>query len=51
MLNTREKGVLEIKDLYKCDYVYAEKMCDDMYTLVRISLDLYKKELISKSGK
>lgn len=51
MLNTREKGILELKDLLKCNYAYAEKMCDKIYTLVNLSFDLYKKELKEKSEK
>ncbi|MBX9809691.1 hypothetical protein K2X92_04865 [Candidatus Gracilibacteria bacterium] len=51
MSDTREKGILELQELFKCDYAYAEKMCDKMYTLVNLSFSLYKKQLQEKSGK
>ncbi len=51
MSNIYEKGIKELEDLIDCDYVYAKKMWDKIYTLIHLSFDLYKKELKDKSGK
>lgn len=41
MSDTREKGIKELQELFNCDYAYAMKMCDKMYTLVHLSFNLY----------
>ncbi len=48
-IDIRKEYILELQKSLKCDYAYAEKMCEKLYTLAYLSFDLYKESLTNKS--